>query len=44
MWKHSGMKDSFDEFAAKMRAGGYSAAAIRAFQHGYEKLVAGETG
>ena len=35
---------SFAEFANKMRAGGYSDAAIRAFQHSYEALAAGQTG
>jgi UDP-N-acetylglucosamine pyrophosphorylase len=35
---------SFAEFAEKMRGAGVSDAAIRAFQHNYEGLVAGQTG
>lgn len=35
---------SFPEFAAKMRAANASDAAIRAFQHAYERLLAGDTG
>ncbi|MDB6111732.1 MAG: phosphoglucomutase [Pedosphaera sp.] len=38
------MNDSFTEFAVKMRQGGCNEAAIRAFQHSYENLVAGQTG
>ena len=34
----------FPQFAAKMRRAGLSEAAIRAFQHNYEELVAGQTG
>jgi UDP-N-acetylglucosamine pyrophosphorylase len=36
--------DPFVEFERKMRAAGLSAAAIRAFRHNYEGLVAGQTG
>ena len=35
---------SFGEFAAKMRGAGVGEAAVRAFQHSYECLVAGQTG
>jgi UDP-N-acetylglucosamine pyrophosphorylase len=38
------MSNGFDEFAARMRNGGYSEAAVRAFRHSYENLVAGQTG
>jgi UDP-N-acetylglucosamine pyrophosphorylase len=38
------MSGEFDEFAARMRGGGYNEAAIRAFRHSYENLVAGRTG
>jgi UDP-N-acetylglucosamine pyrophosphorylase len=46
MWKHPAemMNDSFNEFAAKMRKGGLSDAAIRAFKHSYDSLMAGQTG
>jgi UDP-N-acetylglucosamine pyrophosphorylase len=36
--------DSFQEFRLKMRAAGVSQAAQRAFQHSYERLLAGDTG
>src|SRR4051812_37699877 len=36
--------DAFNEFGAKMRKGGLSEAAIRAFKHSYDNLVAGQTG
>jgi UDP-N-acetylglucosamine pyrophosphorylase len=36
--------NSFQPFAAKMRAAGASDAAIRAFQHAYDSLLAGKTG
>lgn len=35
---------AFPEFAEKMRGAGVSSAAIRAFQHNYEGLLAGQTG
>jgi UDP-N-acetylglucosamine pyrophosphorylase len=35
---------AFGEFAAKMRGAGVGESAIRAFQHNYEGLVAGQTG
>ena len=38
------MNNSFIEFAVKMRQGGCNEAAIRAFQHSYENLAAGQTG
>ncbi|MDB6125209.1 MAG: hypothetical protein JWQ71_4202 [Pedosphaera sp.] len=38
------MNDAFTEFAAKMRKGGLSDAAIRAFKHSYDNLIAGQTG
>src|SRR4051812_15178061 len=34
----------FPEFEAKMRGAGLSAAAINAFRHSYDTLVAGHTG
>jgi UDP-N-acetylglucosamine pyrophosphorylase len=34
----------FGEFATRMQAAGLTEAAIRAFRHGYENLVAGQTG
>ncbi len=37
-------ENHFPEFAAKMRAAKTSEAAIRAFQHSYDSLVAGQTG
>jgi len=37
-------ENHFPEFAAKMRKAGSSDAAIRAFQHSYDSLVAGQTG
>src|SRR5579859_6556764 len=36
--------DLFGDFAEKMRKAGVSEAAIRAFQHSYESLRAGDTG
>jgi UDP-N-acetylglucosamine pyrophosphorylase len=38
------MSGEFDEFAARMRGAEHSEAAIRAFQHSHENLVAGQTG
>ena len=37
-------KNQFEPFSTKMRTAGASDAAIRAFQHAYESLVAGKTG
>lgn len=37
-------ENHFPAFAAKMRTAGSSEAAIRAFQHSYENLIAGQTG
>ncbi|MDB6066318.1 MAG: phosphoglucomutase [Pedosphaera sp.] len=39
-----GQHDAFGEFEAKMREGGCNSAAIRAFKHSYDSLVAGQTG
>ena len=36
--------NAFDAFEAKMRRAGLGEAAIRAFQHNYDSLVAGQTG
>ncbi|HEX4646281.1 MAG TPA: UTP--glucose-1-phosphate uridylyltransferase, partial [Verrucomicrobiae bacterium] len=36
--------DTFADFATRMRQAGLSEASIRAFQHSYESLAAGETG
>src|SRR5207237_8214970 len=38
------MSDRFSEFAAKMHQAGLSEAAIQAFKHSYQNLVAGQTG
>ena len=38
------MSDTFLEYANKMRKAGLSEAAIRAFKHSYDNLVAGQTG
>ncbi len=37
-------ENHFQEFATKMRAAGSTEAAMRAFQHSYESLIAGQTG
>src|SRR3954451_22075202 len=37
-------ENHFEEFASKMRNAGLSDAAIQAFAHGYNTLVAGHTG
>src|SRR4051812_39652139 len=46
LWKHPlrMTNDAFTEFAAKMRKGGLSDAAIRAFKHSHDNLIAGQTG
>src|SRR5947209_12176013 len=39
-----GANNSFEEFAAKMKAAGVNETAIRAFEHNYTNLMGGETG